>query len=124
MRKVTYETFWTFGRRGTKREGTLLDLVLDIPYLMADTGIIPSFAALNEILKGGGNSGGMSPGTKWHPFKISQAEYRELVEMLLSLDLPVERSKHPYLLCTKIAVAEESENPVKSDQQDSAIARA
>ncbi len=49
----------------------------------------------------------MGPGTKWRPFKISEIEYQELVQALVSIDPQAERAQHPYIYFTKTIVNEE-----------------
>ncbi len=69
------------GNKPEKKEGTLLDLVYDIPYLDA-VGILPPLHLLNERLRTGGGDGGMSPGASWEPFEISAADYETLCQAL------------------------------------------
>jgi hypothetical protein len=81
MRRVKYKTYWAYAGKGIPREGSLLDLVLDILYYgVSPQGVLPPLNILNTALKGGGSTGGMSPDTKWRPFEISDAEYVELVQ--------------------------------------------
>lgn len=103
MRTVTYKTYWSY-LGSAKKEGTLLDLVLDIFYLMQNTGVIPPLVVLNQVLKTGGGNGGMGPGTSWRRFQIKEAEYEELVEELLKLDIEKARVDHPYVSFTKVIV--------------------
>lgn len=60
--------------------------LLDIPYLFFG-GVIPPLAVINSVLKRGGGDAGMSPGASWEPFTLTEAEYEQLVQELLSLDL-------------------------------------
>jgi hypothetical protein len=84
----------------------LADLVLDIPYLMP-WGVIPPLHVLNEYLLGGGDTGGMSPGTKWKPFQITAEEYAELVDYLVHLNTDEARAAHPYVYAKMIIVDED-----------------
>lgn len=59
-------------------EGTLLTFIYDIPYF-SGCGVLPPYHILNQILAGGGTTGGMSPGATWKPFTISREKYDELV---------------------------------------------
>jgi hypothetical protein len=107
MRIIEYRIYWSpndfFFR---KRKDTLVGLILDIPYLM-DNGVIPPLSVLNEVLLEGGDSGGMSPGTKWKPFTINEEEYAELVKDLLALNPHEARKKHFYVHFDKIIIDEE-----------------
>jgi hypothetical protein len=94
MRSVKYTKHWAYAGRGQKTEGNLADLVLDIPYLMP-WGVIPPLHVLNEHLLTGGDTGGMSPGTKWKPFQVTEQEYAELVDYLLHLNVDEARKHHP-----------------------------
>jgi hypothetical protein len=60
--------------------------LLVIPYLFLG-GVIPPLAVINGVLKRGGGDGGMSPGASWEPFALTEAEYTQLIQELLSLDL-------------------------------------
>ncbi|MFN8374801.1 MAG: hypothetical protein U0694_18220 [Anaerolineae bacterium] len=77
----------------------------DIPYLMVQ-GVIPPLQILNQVFGKGGDSGGMGPVTSWRPFKIDEAEYKELVEALLNLDIIEARKTHPYATFQRITVDE------------------
>jgi hypothetical protein len=50
MRTIKYKTHWSYVGRGIKREGVLTDFLLDVLYLMEDTGVIPPLAVLNQVL--------------------------------------------------------------------------
>jgi hypothetical protein len=108
MRTVKYKLYWgptdLFYRR---RKSSLSEFVLDIFYLMEDAGVIPPFAVLNQVLQEGGDSGGMSPGTKWKPFIITEVEYEELVKELLEVNPTEARKKHPYVRFNHIVIDEE-----------------
>ena len=106
MRKVKYKTYWAYASRGVDQEGTLLDLILDMVYFIEVHGVMPPIHILNEQLKRGGDSGGMGPGTKWRPFKISAAEYEELVEAWLQVNPQHERAQHPYVYFKKAIIDE------------------
>jgi hypothetical protein len=80
--------------------------VLDVIYLLGKDGIIPPLHVLNEVFQGGGNNGGMGPGTSWRPFRISEADYAELVESLLNLDVAEARKTHPYVNFDRLVVDE------------------
>lgn len=75
------------GAKPEKKEGPLIDLIYDIPYLDV-CGILPPLHLLNERLLSGGGDGGMSPGASWEPFEVSQAEYDALCRQIE--DTPLE----------------------------------
>jgi hypothetical protein len=106
MRRVKYTKYWAYAGRGQKAEGSVADLVLDIPYLMP-WGVIPPLHVLNEHLLTGGDTGGMSPGTKWKPFQVTEQEYVELVNYLLHLNVDEARKQHPYLYAKSIITDEQ-----------------
>ena len=87
-----------------ERQGTLMELVLDIPYLMEESGVIPPLIVLNQVLQSGGDTGGMGPGTTWQPFQIDPEEYAELVQALLHLDVELVRHVHPYVTFKQVIV--------------------
>ena len=84
MRVMTYVRH-EFHHKPEKRIATFPYFLLDIPYLFI-SGIIPPLAVLNDVLSRGGGDGGMSPGASWEPLTLTEAEYSELVEELLTLD--------------------------------------
>lgn len=49
--------------------------------------MIPPLKVIDAVLRRRGGDGGMSPGASWEPFTVAEAEYRELVGVLLALDL-------------------------------------
>jgi hypothetical protein len=104
VRSVNYTTHWSYAGPGVERSAQLIDFVLDILYLMDSSGIVPPFHVLNEVLQEGGSNGGMSPGTSWQPFEISDVEYQELVEGLLKLDIAEARNNHPYVRFERVIV--------------------
>ena len=111
VRLIKYKKHWSYLGPATKAEGSLAEFVLDVLYLM-ENGIIPPVHVLNEVLRSGGNNGGMGPGTTWRKFEIDDAEYEELVSALLSFDVSKAKKKHPYLYANHIVRDEELENCV------------
>lgn len=107
MRVVNYKTHWSYRGRSVKRQAVLSQFVFDILNLMNTTGVIPPLVVLNSVLETGGSSGGMSPGTTWKPFEITEEEYKELVKELLEVDLSSIRANHPYIYFNRIIVDEE-----------------
>jgi hypothetical protein len=94
VRDVTYKryehTAAMVGDEDTTHTGTLLTFVYDIPYFDA-CGVFPPLHIANQIFLRGEAGGGMSPGTSWEPFSISDNEYRALAELVQNT--PVEDIK-------------------------------
>jgi hypothetical protein len=104
MRTIKYRTSWSYLGSSTKRVQPLTDFVLDILYLMENTGVVPPLVVLNTVLRSGGSNGGMGPGTTWKPFEISESEYAELVNALRTLDVAQARQHHPYVRFTQVII--------------------
>jgi len=79
LRDVTYERYEFHADENTAHSGTLLTFLYDIPYFNA-CGVFPPLHIANQIFSRGTAGGGMSPGTKWEPFTLSEDEYAALVE--------------------------------------------
>jgi len=94
MRTIKYTTYWSYAGRPVQRQKALAEFLLDVPYLMEHTGVIPPINVLNELLLSGGDSGGMGPGTTWKPFEISSEEHKELVDFYSSADLDALKKTH------------------------------
>jgi hypothetical protein len=107
MRTIKYKTHWSYAGKGIKHEAVLTDFLLDVLYLMEDTGVIPPLVVLNQVLQGGGNAGGMGPGTNWKPFAITEQEYDELVAALLELDVAEVKQAHPYVAFERVSIDHE-----------------
>jgi hypothetical protein len=84
MRAISYVRH-EFHHKPEKRIASLPYFLLDIPFLFV-AGVIPPLAVLNAVLESGGSDGGMSPGASWEPVALTEQEYAELVEELLTLD--------------------------------------
>jgi hypothetical protein len=84
MREIKYLRH-EFHHKPEKRLEALPHFVLDIPYLFL-SGVIPPLTVLNSVLSRGGGDGGMSPRASWEPFTLTEVEYSELVEELLTLN--------------------------------------
>jgi hypothetical protein len=78
LREVRYERYEYLGQ-STAHTGSLLTFVYDIPHFDA-CGIFPPFHVANQVFIKGIAGGGMSPGTSWEPFAISEEEYSALVK--------------------------------------------
>jgi hypothetical protein len=81
MRVISYKKLACMGPGKERKQGTVVDLLLDIWYFeLSDT--VPSFEALNEMFAKGIRDAGMSGGCEWKPFQITHDEYREIAEDL------------------------------------------
>ena len=81
MRTVEYERH-EFHGEPEKVAAPIWAFVFDVPYL-AICDVFPPLHVLNQLLESGGSEGGMSCGTTWQPFAISEAEYEELLALVL-----------------------------------------
>ncbi len=83
LRQISYKRYeYTnvlAAREQRVQTSSLLTFVYDIPYFDA-CGIFPPLHIANQIFIEGKAGGGMSPGTRWKPFSISEAEYAALVD--------------------------------------------
>jgi hypothetical protein len=84
MRIIDYKRHELHGNPVEKR-AKISTFVYDIPYFGA-CGIFPPLHILNQIFETGGSEGGMSPGTTWDPFTITEEEYGRLVDIIARLD--------------------------------------
>jgi hypothetical protein len=78
LKEITYRRYEYMGET-TVHTGTLLTFVYDVPHFDA-CGVFPPFHIANQIFMRGEAGGGLSPGTAWVPFIISEEEYSTLVE--------------------------------------------
>ena len=81
MRRIAYVNLPAFGPGEQPTQGSLADLVRDIPYLLV-AGMIPPLPVVNEMLRRGECDAGMSGGCRWPPMELSSAEFSELVAEL------------------------------------------
>lgn len=81
MKRLTFTRLPAHGPGETPTEGTVLDLLLAIPYLLQSR-IVPPLRILNEVLATGEVEMGMSGGCRWEPFALTPDEYDELVAAL------------------------------------------
>jgi hypothetical protein len=86
VREIKYTILPAMGPDATHAHGTVKDLLMHIPYLFMKgfTNVIPPLPILNKLLTSGINDAGMSGGCRWKPFEITESEYSELVEELLT----------------------------------------
>ncbi|MFO0956996.1 MAG: hypothetical protein U0800_05950 [Isosphaeraceae bacterium] len=75
LRRVSYVRH-EFHGPSRKRDASLLVFVYDASFDAC--GVFPPLHLLNELLLKGGSTGGMSPGTTWEPFSLSESEYEDL----------------------------------------------
>ncbi len=84
MRDVRYKTLPPVGpHSGTWAHGTLEKFALrlsTIEYALTVRRVLPSLGVLNAEFMKGRNDKGMSGGTEWKPFTITEDEYSELCE--------------------------------------------
>ena len=81
MRRHVFTLLPPVGDQETVEEGSVIDLLGRIPYLLSSH-ILPPLHVLNELLQIGHSDAGMSGGCRWNPFTLSQEEFRELVSVL------------------------------------------
>lgn len=80
LREVQYERYeYNREEKHSQHTGTLLTFVYDIPHFAA-CGVFPPLHIANQILIRGKAGGGMTSGTQWEPFAISEEEYLQLSE--------------------------------------------
>jgi hypothetical protein len=77
MRSVSYEVFARSALPGDTVRGTVAELLLAIPYLLA-LRIVPPLSVMNEVLSDGVSDAGMSGGVRWEPFTIDGEEWEEV----------------------------------------------
>ena len=67
---------------GTPPEsGNTVDLLLNMPYLLA-SGLIPPEFVINELLSQGLNDAGMSGGVQWEPYRLRPGDFDALAQAL------------------------------------------
>jgi hypothetical protein len=63
-------------------DGTVVDLLFELPYFIGFGWPFPAHAQLNSLLRRGYEDGGMSCGCAWTPFELSTEEYAEVVQAI------------------------------------------
>jgi hypothetical protein len=81
MRTVTFEVLPGTGSGGPTLRGTVVDLLVNIPYLLMP-GMVPSRPPLNDLLRRGLSHAGMSGGCRWEPFELDADEWGEVRDAL------------------------------------------
>lgn len=88
MRDVRFKNHSATGARDAPWEYAPLDqFLLATPmfyYQLTQGGVIPPLHVLNECLRAGTHHAGMSGASDWKPFELTQDEYEELVENLVT----------------------------------------
>ena len=83
MRVLSYTELPGVGPCDLEKKGTVVDLLIDLPYfVLAEE--LPTFEAMNELFAMGVKDAGMSGGCAWEPFQINPEEYKEIVKALLA----------------------------------------
>ena len=82
MRRLRYELLPPIGPGTMPVEGTVVELLFDIPYLIGWSAPFPSHDQLNSLLRKGYRDAGMSGGCEWAPFELSADEYDEVVSAI------------------------------------------
>ena len=83
MRTISYTVLGGMGGE-FPADGTVADLLLEIPYLLTAR-IVPPLHVVNDLLAKGLDDAGMSGGCEWKPLQITQSEWEELASHLTSL---------------------------------------
>jgi hypothetical protein len=81
MSRVKYEILPPVGPDSFFTEGSVSDLLFDIPYFFLAK-IVPPMEVVNEVLQRGITDAGMSGGCKWKPFQLDPESYANLVDEL------------------------------------------
>lgn len=82
MRTLRYEVLPGVGAEPILAEGTIVDLLFEIPYLTWPNLPLPSNDDLNCLLASGIRHAGMSGGCRWEPFVLSSREYHEVMNAI------------------------------------------
>lgn len=85
LERLKYKILPAVGSGSFPTEGTVADLLFDIPYFFLAK-IIPPIDVVNEVLQKGVMDAGMSGGCKWKPLQLDAKSYAELAAYLRQLD--------------------------------------
>jgi hypothetical protein len=80
VRTLRYNRLHPAGHFEMPTEGTVVDLLFDMPYMIGYGYRFPTYEELNELLATGEWDTGMGGGCEWPPFILSPAEYTEVFE--------------------------------------------
>ena len=83
MRTVSYAEIAPNDERIEIVDSTLLEFLLDIPYLLSSK-CMPPLQVINEVMRAGVYDVGMSGRREWTPFELDTQEYDQLVKQLLA----------------------------------------
>ncbi len=79
MRKLSFTILPGVGSTVHEHHGSVLDLLVRLPYVILPGRPLPPLAVLNDTLSKGKLDAGMSGGCLWEPFELSETEYAEIV---------------------------------------------
>jgi len=82
MRTLRYSNLHPLGHFEMPTEGTVVDLLFDMPWVLARYATVPTLDDLNELFREGSYDAGMSGGCEWEPFEIDTTEYNEIVRAI------------------------------------------
>lgn len=85
MRQIEFEVLPAIGADGERENGTPVELLREIPYLLVMR-LLPPLAVVNDLLSRGEMDAGMSGGARWTPFALSPEEWREIAQVLKDED--------------------------------------
>jgi hypothetical protein len=85
LEKLKYKILPPVGPGSFSTEGSVADLLMDIPYFFIAK-IIPPIDVVNEVLQKGVLDAGMSGGCKWKPVQLDAASYTKLAADLRQMD--------------------------------------
>jgi len=79
---IHYTLLHPLGHFEIPKEGAVVDLLFDLPYLIGFGYRLPTYEELNGLLECGEFDTGMGGGAEWEPFTLSIAVYTETVEAI------------------------------------------
>lgn len=83
MKKFKYYLLSGAGNKIQPKEGTLKDLLLDIPFFISpETRLLPPMHVINDVLSAGIMDFGRIGGCKWEPFQIEEKDFIDLLKKL------------------------------------------
>ncbi|HYY72881.1 MAG TPA: hypothetical protein VE778_04750 [Candidatus Bathyarchaeia archaeon] len=83
--RLKYKILPPVGPGSFPTEGTIADLLFDIPYFLLAR-IIPPIYVVNEVLQKGVSDAGMSGGCKWKPLQLDAESYATLATYLREMN--------------------------------------
>lgn len=83
--KVKFTIRFGNGAPDELSEGSVFQLLNEIPYLLIDKYILPR-VVVNSVLSKGVADSGMSGGCEWKPFELDSSEYDELLKQFREND--------------------------------------